>query len=187
MALQLKVYPRGFMTRPQIEALNANEVNVEIIRMDDGDRNLNMLYEMYAGRSVNTDRWAYRSRVIAQTSSLFGDFRSWIYYQLAQNNYCYGLAVEFLEDTLNFIITGQRVMSARNWYELLLEFPEENPGIAAPDRITRFQEMLDSPELTNVFGKWCSHHNGFEDMLWTARVLFGAPKKPLETRSTLKP
>lgn len=167
-------YPRGYI-RP-IGSNLLDSKGIEIIEVA-SDPELANLYKLYMSRSVNRNSWDYRALVIKCVSRLFSDFRSWLYLQITANDAIYGLNLEFLKDTLLFIRTGERELPISSWLELLLEHPDENHGTANMARAEEFQ--LGNPlELDNVIGMWCSHPGGFEDMLCTAHVLFGASKSP---------
>lgn len=170
----LNRYPRGYL-----RAIGSNLLDTKTVEITDvsSDPDLENLYKLFMSRSVNRNSWDYRALVIKRVSQLFTDFRSWLYLQLTANDAIYGLNLEFLKDTLLFIRTGERTLPISSWLELLLEYPDENNGAATMSRADTFN--LDTPgELENVIGKWCSHPGGFEDMLCTAHVLFGASKSP---------
>lgn len=176
---RLNRYPRGYLVRLDDRPGSAlTDTGMEINDVS-SDAKLETLYRLYMGQSVNSDSWAYRKRVVAQCSRLFGNFYSWLNLQLIGNDNIYGLNLEFLKDTVQYIRTGQRSMSVFTWQDLLLEHPDPHPGTAGPARLKDFN-LTDHREFDNFIGQWCSQPNGgFEDMLCTAHVLFGVSKKPL--------
>jgi hypothetical protein len=177
---QLNQYPRGYMARAASAApllLEAGQVTVE---QSPYDASIEMLYKMYMGRAINPDRWDFNRRVITRCSQLFGDFREWLVIQVARNDNIYGLNLEFLHDTVQYIRTGQRDMPVATWQELLLEYPDRHPGTSSIARLDAFQ-LSNPKEFDNFIGMWCSHPGGLADMLCTARALFGLAKKPLLT------
>lgn len=179
---RLNRYPRGYLVRlpgsldPSVKGFDVETVASDAV--------IESLYKVYMGYLVNPDSWEYRKRVIAQCSKLFGNFRSWLVLQLVGNDYIYGLNLEFLRDTVQYIRTGHRDMSVFSWQELLLEHPDVHPGTAGPHRLVDFG-LQDAKEFDNFIGLWCSKPGGFEDMLCTVHVLYGASKKPLAVPNTL--
>ena len=174
---RLNKYPRGYYTR-LVGVMNTTDAEVEIVDVP-YDEELENLYKMFMGRVISSDSWAFKARVIQRCAKLFGNFRSWLVMQVAENDNIYELNLDFLQDTVQFIRTGRRSMSVFNWHELLLEYPHPKPGVACGDRLVDLR-LLDDKEFDNFIGLWCSKKGGFEDMLCTAHVLFGAAKKPYE-------
>lgn len=176
---RLNFYPRGYLVRLDnaITPLSMSQVQVNTVPSDPA---IETLYKLYMTHSVNSETWPFRRRVIQRCSQLFGNFEQWLRLQITSNDSIYGLNLEFLRDTVQFIRTGHRDMSVFNWHELVLEYPEEHHGVASPRRLDGFQ--LRTPgEFNNFIGDWCSHPGGFDDMLCTAHVLFGVAKRPLVT------
>lgn len=175
---RLNRYPRGFTARvvSAVPMLGATEVTVEDVNYDP---TIEMLYKLYVGRAINPDRWDFNRQVIARCSQLFGDFHEWVVLQVARNDNIYGLNLEFIHDTLQFIRTGQRDMPVATWLELMTEYPDRHHGTATLRRLEALS--INREEFKNYIGRWCSHPGGLEDMLCTARALFGLAKKPMLT------
>lgn len=171
-------YPRGYI-RPVISGGlgNSKELVIEEAQSDAVFQNL---YTLYMSRSVNPDSWEYQARVIQRCSQLYGRFYNWLVLQVTANDCIYDLNFEFLKDTLRFIRTGQRHMSIQTWLELLLEYPEEQHGVASNMRLEDLS-LGDSREFDNFIGQWCCKKDGFFDMLCTTYVLFGVSKNPIST------
>lgn len=160
-------YPRCFTTGLRKDA-GGN-------RLCKGDPEIIALYQIYLNRTVDTSGWSFRKRVLANALRLFGEFKLWTETQ-SVNPVINGYNLEFLSDTLNFIQTGQRRMGIMQWFELLNEVSE----ISTVDQHTRLSPItipaLQSTERT--LQKWCSHPNGFDDLMLSLNVFFGAERAP---------
>jgi len=174
---RFNLFPRGYLVSLDGGPLAnvAGPVDIETVT---SNPKIEVLYKLYMGRDVNPETWAFRRRVIMECSKLFGNFRNWLILQAVGNDYVYGLNLEFLRDTVQFIRTGHRNMSVLSMTELLLEHPDKHPGTAGPARLEAF-DLRDTREFDNFIGMWCSHERGFDDMLCTAHTLFGVSKSPL--------
>lgn len=180
---QLNRYPRGYLARVTTTAsldlvADPNGMKVEDVNYDPA---IETLYKLYVGHAINPDRWEFNRRVIVRCSQLFGDFNDWLSLQVARNDNVYGMNLEFLLDTVQYVRTGHRDMPVVTWEELLCEYPERHPGAATLKRLDAFK-LGDRKEFDNFIGQWCSHPGGLGDMLCTARALFGLAKRPLLTR-----
>lgn len=175
---KLNLYPRGYMTIADSKGLGTTPLGKDDIIKAPSDPDIETLYDIYIKRSVDTSSWKFRREVIRACTRLFGNFHQWLALQAVYNDNVYQLNYEFLKDTLLFIREGRRDMNVFTWNDLLLEYPEQQTGAASPRRLDEFK-LSDPKELDNVIGKWCSHTNGFEDMLCTAHVLYGVSKKPM--------
>lgn len=177
---QLNRYPRGYLIRLGQGVLNTdssepkiNDVKKDVIIED--------LYRLYASNGVNRESWDFRKLVIQRCAQLYGDFHRWLILNLAGNDNIYDFNLAFLEDTIGFLRTGRRISSISTWYEILSEFPDPQHGTAGIERV-RALGLQDGKEFANYIGLWCSHPGGFDDMLCTTRVLFGASKSPTKTQ-----
>lgn len=176
---RLNRYPRGYLVRLSNGSMQIQPGKVDVADVDK-DVVIEDLYELYAGHAVNRESWDFRQRVIQRCGQLYGDFYRWLILNLSGNDNIYDFNLAFIEDTVKFIRTGHRDMSIASWYELLLENPDPQPGVAGVARVKAFN-ITDSKEFDNWMGMWCSKPGGFDDMLCTTRVLFGVTKSPLKT------
>jgi len=170
-------YPRGFLTIADASGLGDRNATPEFIDVQ-ANPDVEMLYKFYIQRTVDISGWKFQREVIRTCVNLFGNFHQWLALQAVYNDAVYDLNFEFLKDTLLFIREGQRDMSTFTWYDIMLDFPQQRSGVAGPRRMDDFN-LSDPKEFENVIGKWCSHTNGFEDMLCTAHALYGVSKKPM--------
>ena len=175
---KLSRYPRGYMAIVDGSGLGTAPLGASDIVEAPSDPDIETLYRFYIQRTVDTTSWKFRNQVIRACVKHLGNFHQWLALQAVANDYVHGLNFEFLKDTVLFIREGRRDMSTFTWNDLLLEHPEPQAGVASPRRMDGF-EISNPKEFDNLIGKWCSHSNGFEDMLCTAHVLYGVSKKPM--------
>lgn len=128
---------------------------------------------LFKAQSVNPATWQVRSEGVKLAKAILGN--SLIRWTATQVNhsYLYGRRIEFLLDTFNFIQTGKRKVSVDNWYELLEEFPRPDPSQTGPRKaqiLQKFESVMTDP---NFIAQWCSHKNGFEDMVCTLFTIAG--------------
>lgn len=182
------IYPRGFMavSDPSMTTIGLNQLVrasghavVKTPEQVNGARTVHDLWSEYLNSRINGDNWEFRKQVVAAASRMFGNFHTWLALQAEFNDYLYDLNFKFLLDTWKFITTGQRDMSPMTWAELLSEYPDRQAGVSSADR-RRSLDMLEKvKDPDHVIGMWCSHDNGFGDMLCTLNVLFGVAREPL--------
>jgi len=172
-------YPRGYICRiafapggdpvPEITNVSA-QPSVEVL-----------MKVRESNSSRDTSSWSFQGQVIALAAKLFGNFRQWLLLQLTTNDNIYDLNLRFLQDTVQFIRTGQRLTSVQNWLEMLAEYPDARPGCAGQQRADAF-DIGDTHEFDDFISMWCSKEGGFEDMLCTMNVLFGPTKSTAKAR-----
>lgn len=166
----INIYPRGFAR--YIEGDGSTTTVLE-----QGDPSVARYLREYNSQNP-VNKWGYQHQVIDLAASLFGNFKDWLTLQYTQNNFLYDINLDFLDDTLTFIITGKRRLDLQAGLQLLDEFPEGRPGIATVRRMHDVNQ-LDGDFLENFLSYWLSHPNGFHDMICTLNVFFGNPKAPL--------
>lgn len=175
----VQIYPRGYSSIRT--TVNPTFVN------SDGDETLSQLYRLYVSRSVNTDSWEFRKRVIACVSPFFGELELWFSQQYVENNFVYGLNFEFLQDTLRFIRTGKREMSVLTWLELVLDNPKVILGSANRHRLSLVSltpfEQEDFKE-GGMLARWLSYPSGFDDLVMSSYLLFGEARPIATARAT---
>lgn len=141
------------------------------------------LYSQYIKRSINSNTFEFRQKVLQAALHSFGtpDFGLWFESQF-KSPACGDLHRRFLDDTLKFLRNGRRDMSLETWGSLititdegdhigkLSDYANEFFGIGQGVRVTDRRNYLN----TDVIQMWCSHPNGFEDLLGTLHILFGS-------------
>ena len=126
--------------------------------------------------------------VVEHALRLFGDYGHFMELQYIANNFMNGINLDFLEDTTNYILTGNRRFPIHTWLSLMTEYPPFIMGSATKQRFWTMHDKLPVLNRTNVRGgerksslpsrkeyisMWCGHENGIIDMLYTLWILFG--------------
>jgi hypothetical protein len=145
------------------------------------DRDIEAIYRSYINREVDFNDWNFRLNMFEECFRLFGaNFEEWVLYQINKNTLIYDHSLDFLLDTLNFIIGQPRKVSIFVWRELMLTDPENKSNIEISNRkINRLKDLYPKipTQTSDIIQLWCSQEDGFEDMLTTMFLLFGpAPK-----------
>lgn len=170
-------YPRGFLRR-----LN-RPVETPVT---DGDVSINDLYNLYMSGKINHQGWGYRKEVIAAAARLLKNFPSFISMQ-RDNPYLYGYNYDFLQDTVNYIATGKRQLSIQAWKELMFEHMPPSGDYKTRSRFVVKPEAVEfiNKDVSEVVSQWCSHPNGFEDLLLSMVMIFGKVWRPLHETVSL--
>lgn len=192
-----KVYPRGFLGAHLQERVQKEDkmqennhgfvpVKISAVRQSEGITGFNHaiqeLYSAYIRESADSGSFEFRERVYRQAKRAFGSpwFNHWFQAQL-NSPFVGSLQRDFLDDCLGYLQTGGRKMALENWAPLL-EISNADEGLMAPsDAAAKFfgwgkysrgvQRQL---SIEDTIQQWCSIPNGFEDLLGTLHVLFGA-------------
>lgn len=121
-----------------------------------------------------------REKIITNALGAFGSesFYEWVMLQNA-NPSMTDMHRRFLNDTLNYIETGNRAMSINSWTNVIevrdVTSKDAHPalnydkffGTTMPLHHRRFSTMID------VIVAWLSHENGFEDLCGSLHIFFG--------------
>lgn len=90
---------------------------------------------------------------------------------------------QFVQDTLRFIMTGQREYSMMTWNTLLRADINElgNSWDDQQEGTIKEEDIIDIVSVNSYAGdvtyvaRWLKQENGFDDMLWTMRLLYCDP------------
>lgn len=129
------------------------------------------LYQRVFDKDYDVTSWHYRMEVLRCAMALIGNLNSWIAAH-DQSTYVYGRRYDFLVDTMDFAKLGKRHLSAQNWLELIDEDPEPNVRESRHCELPRPQAI----RTETFLAQWCAQPKGFQDMLCSLNVLYGAPK-----------
>lgn len=143
-----------------------------------GDPRINQLFTRYATNANLKDNISFKLEAIEAVVGIFGNFGKFMSYQFDYNYLMHGLNLDFLEDTLRFITTGERSYSLLTWKELVAINPDYIVRANAQRRwysISQKYGIKNNTDLKHYISMWCSQSGGFEDMLYTTWVLFGSP------------
>lgn len=191
----IAVYPRGFVgfdigvvkAAPNIKDLVATVRAVEFNRQPPAQQLypsnpvIDALWREYAGGSARMTSFAIRERVLKAALSAFGttNFYDWCLLQ-AQNPFMTGAHKKFLNETFNFIETGNRSVQVGTWMNIIRINSAASAQGETPYQINKFfgiggpSGSERTATLDTVIQCWTSQEGGFEDLLGTLAVLFGA-------------
>jgi hypothetical protein len=196
--IRLRLFPRGFLggdLKPQVERTPTqygHPLTSMTYRVSDhqGPNNsitanpfIEALYSAYIKRTVKTNDFNYREAVYKAAFDAFGtkDFHDWFKAQY-KSPAAGQLHSDFLADTLEFIMRGRRDMPLENWASLLVITDEGNNIGPYPEKAKEFfgtktptsKPYGNRTNMVDILQDWCSKPNGFEDLLGTLHILFGA-------------
>jgi len=144
---------------------------------------IDKLYAAYINRSGDTTSIEYREKVLKCALMAFGTMQFDLWYAKQFVSPSVGdTHHRFLDDTLRFIETGKRDMYLDTWRALIRynDIPDARPpltpfaadffGISTPG----YNRVAKPADLISIIQRWTSQPNGFEDLLCTLHILFGA-------------
>lgn len=165
---QFTLYPRLYSTRRE---------SGDGVLISEGDATVVALYEFYTNRTVSPLTWQYRKQVLETAIRLFGNIGQWLADQ-DHNPRVVGYNLQFLNDTIRFIRTGERQMRPETWIELLAEADEHtHPTSHANNDTLCIALKADERKVADFLAKWCAQPNGIDDLVCTLHVLFGRARK----------
>ena len=200
-AIPVVIYPRGYLGFDigiQGRSLDSNistiinnfkfnkatkkslpDVNKKYIINDEIEDSYNCICKGTPG--INT--MEFREKVIRACLKAFGttNFYSWCELQ-AKHAKLSDIQVRFINDTLEFIKTGKRQMDVVTWEKLAHK--STNTSLVSKVSDIKYKEyfgigkgaLLHRPlTVVSVIQEWLKHNRGFEDMVVTMKIFFGAP------------
>lgn len=188
------VYPRGFLgfniglpvekrganTAKLLESVRFNR-EIDETRLVISNKKIEELYLAMQTAQASTKSFDFRERILLVALHAFGtdSFLDWLILQ-EKSPYLSDVHRRFINDTLNFLATGQRAMSVVTW-KSFINVRELNAADAKPDLKTRDFFSITGPidtkserfSLKTVLTRWVAQPGGFEDLLFTLHILFG--------------
>lgn len=206
---KLQLYPRGFLGSrlgERIEKsgdgrqadsggfiLSAMQATFQLQSTGEGEKlvgnpDVDKLWKPYISQARNTMGNEFEDRVFLCALSAFGthSFMKWVYSQQASPSYGF-MHRDFIDDTLRFIMTGERHMAITAWMSLVEHNDSGDYRSAAPSemmqKFLKYENFKYPPnsddfsdlKLPAVIAAWISHENGFSDMMASLHILFGTP------------
>ena len=166
MSITLNQYPSGLRTvagryDPAIDYRMYRITNVK-----DGDPVLvELIKRLSLSRLHNLDSMD-KLAFIDCAKRLFGDFDSFVKYNIENNNLIHGHDLDFLMDTVEFVNGGVRSLSIETWMNLLNQEPKKPADVPVDPYITL------NYTGTNYIGKWLRQPNGMADLISTLIIMF---------------
>lgn len=193
-----KAYPRGFLgpklqdrvqrdTQLERTALGYNAVGVKSYQKSNGVNDFNhaiqQLYSSYIREEPGVTGFEFRERVLRVALQAFGtsSFNTW-YFANVRSPFVGKNHRDFLDDCLRFLSGKRRNLFLENW-AALLEIHNADEGAVQPSELAldffnsggQFGDVGKRHYvIADVIQDWCSQPNGFEDLLGTLYILFGA-------------
>lgn len=182
MGPQIKKYPRA--TDAQVRSLqnNVSLFQPGVVTLPSNE-NVESLYRSYISHAASMTDFDFRRKVLITALSAFGTplFDYWFMQQLHSPS-CGDMHRRFLDDTLKFISEGRREVSISTWLSLLNFSDEGEVNFNLSERAAEhfgistggYNRHSKNTSLVDNIQMWTSQPNGFEDLLCTLHVLFGA-------------
>ena len=128
--------------------------------------------------------FSYRRAVLIEAMRAFGtySFKDWCKLQ-TDSFYFTENHRRFLEDTLNFIRTGERQFGLRPWEFTLSQenatFQSKKVPFDYESYFSSFQEEFGSSDhsVIGTIQRWTAQPKGFEDMIISLHLIFGKTEK----------
>lgn len=189
------VYPRGFLgfdagfvkdgqvndsPKSVISSLMLNRYKTEDESPHASNTTIDQLWAETTGGKSYTTLFAFRERILKAALEAFGteNFYDWVKLQVT-NPYATTAHNNFINETLNFIATGQRTVNVNTWFSLIDIKDEVNNKSYHDIKLAKFfrtnsNHDLQRPlSLENALIEWTKQEDGFNDLLSTLMVLFG--------------
>lgn len=195
--LKLGVTPTSFVTsedftRSPLQGSELDDLRDRYFRRDvvdfkyedlkdsESKRYLEALYKANPGNTDanNTSPWVrYQMILDAAIERLGANPEMWFELQLRRNTRASNATLEFVVDTLDYILNGVRRFSAENWLVLL----QARAGIVNTEKrndvIRRGLELIEQAAETihcpgSLYERWLSRDKGIEDLLCTLYIIY---------------
>jgi len=169
-----KIFPRGFETR----AANTTSPYDELLEVS-GNKEVGAIYKNWVLTRTQPDTFETVKTAIGLAHALIGHSLSEWYRINSDNEFLSTNALSFLEDTVNYLVTGKRRLSMENWH-LLLNDRERRDGPAG--KIKTYRELTGGDNGLALFkdseyaSAWLAKPNGITDLIQTLQLFFGDAK-----------
>lgn len=192
------IYPRGFIgfdtglvsdkasgvdMAEWFRSIKLNKPILQEASSFKGIPQIDNLWQQYEERIKFITSFEFREDILKTALVCFGtlSFFDWCNLQ-NKNIYFTSLHKKFLNDTFNFIETGNRSINILSW-KSLLSLKEVGPNDTPLEynindffRVSQGEDYRRSFRLADALSEWVSKENGFEDLLLTLNILFGSEK-----------
>lgn len=124
---------------------------------------------------MNRVTWEHAKPVLDYAISLFDNLKDWFLDQITHNSKVNGHRLEFLIDTIGYIINGKRAIGNESWLQLIVmqdpQASDKEPLIAKSQSVIAMMSRYSGTELLQ---RWISHPNGLIDLIDSLYIMFGA-------------
>lgn len=138
------------------------------------DADLETLFNDFNNDHRKVKSFEFREQFLVAFKKAIGcyNFREWLFLQ-EESPYLTQMHRRFLNDTLNFIFSGERDINIESWMGLVY------PRVAAQSDMsvkvlsdTWQREILETMSLGTVIAHWTSQSNGWNDLICFAGIVF---------------
>ncbi len=156
------IYPRGF----SVSETSVSNLTTRI----PGDAEVSLLFWNLVKGDDNIFDHPYTKSVMRCAVRLIGtDFNRWLVSQ-RNNEFLHTNAINFLNDTLRYLETGNRSVSVNNWIELLDEKPDPLPRKLTTPVVAEPARELN---LNTYLKTWLSKPDGLVDLVFSLYTMYG--------------
>lgn len=147
------------------------------------NKSVDKYWKAYLNRIGDTGTFQFRENVLLVALEAFGTMEFALWYSKQFVSPSVGdMHHRFLDDTLRFIQEGRREMCMENWSALLRQPDTPDTKELISDYAAQFFGISStgmnyaprSNDLIDILQRWTAQPNGFEDLLSTLHILFGA-------------
>lgn len=193
----LRIYPRGFIgadlgvlpksillgheQRVRQHTFHPNMFQPEKPDVE-VNRNVEEIWSFYMRNKGALANFEFREKLLKTALTAFGtkDFMTWTRLQY-EGPVSGELHTKFLDDMLNYILTGRRSLAVDAWSTMLVVRDIHNNVTPVPHRHFTHDFFVDpnnpnrarNADLETVLILWTSHEGGFDDLIQTLHLLFG--------------
>lgn len=151
-----------------------------------GDSEVDSLYDQFVNKKGDYTSWEFKHRVFLSAKRLIGtSLRGWVR-RHSNSTFIGQQGARFIEDTLKFITSGYRTVSAVNWLELVpvdvKEGMGDKPTMVNYDEVVVWGKGAADETDINYLAKWCAHPRGFDDLLTSLYLMYGSANSKIKQK-----
>lgn len=193
MSKRIVTYPRGFQgfdigipvetkgdtVKDALKNASYNRDSQEL-RFVISNKNVETLWRQLADGNCSTNNFDIREKILCNALLAFGttDFYEWVKLQETNPNTT-DMHRRFINDTFNFIDSGDRAMSLFSWGTVIhvreVTAKDALPELRSGDFFGLSQALQHrrSSTVTDIVSRWVCREGGFQDLAGTLHILFG--------------
>ncbi|MBE0438204.1 MAG: hypothetical protein IBX57_00360 [Gammaproteobacteria bacterium] len=139
--------------------------------------------------------WEFKKFAIAYVKEILtvdsmGLITTWVRSNARADTPLTGKRLDFLIDTMSFVNTGKRKISIINWNDLIPNLYDYDVNIQKSKSlygdVKHLEEITPRCSVSEFITRWCSHPDGFNDMVQFIRITtpYDEPKPEKRSSST---
>lgn len=195
---KLQIYPRGFLGTPIADLIapkatpfsdryKEKQFNWTLTDTRDkkriADKQVDQLFAKLIRAERSVDLHAFRQEVFKCAFRLMGSRDFYFWFQAQSASPLFGpYHRDFLEDTINYLSTGKRLMPVHTWDMLISHSVDDAVEFKMSQQVKDFFGLpypgsgIVVPKNRStavVLQSWWSHPDGMSDLLYSLHILFG--------------